>query len=96
MRLRTWLRALATAAAFTLVGVTLMTLPWLPDWNRNFFSGNSRAWYSVWINPYFRGAVSGVGVLNLWVSFLEVYYLLRGGRRREPAGGSLAGPPRSG
>jgi len=94
--LMAWLRAMLTAAAFTVVGLMLMALPWLPDWNQNFFSGSSRQWYSIWINPYFRGAVSGVGVVNLCVSFLEVYHLLRGGRRRAPAGGTFADPPESG
>ena len=81
-----------TATAFTVVGVMLVALPWLPDWNLNFFSGSSRGWYSIWVNPYFRGAVSGVGVLNLCVSFLELYYLLRGGERRPPAGDSPVNP----
>ncbi len=42
-----------------------------------YFSGTSRTWYSIWMNTYFRGAVSGVGVLNLYISFLELLALLR-------------------
>jgi hypothetical protein len=45
----------------------LVLLPWTPAWDQNFFSGWSPGWYAVWVNPYFRGAVSGVGALNLYV-----------------------------
>jgi len=79
--LRRWLRAFLTAWLYALVGMMLTALPWLPDWDQNYFSGSSRAWYSLWMNPYFRGAVSGIGVVNLCVCVLEVYGLLRGGRR---------------
>ena len=79
--LRRWLRAFLAALAYAVVGMLLSALPWLPDWDQNYFSGNSPEWYSLWMNAYFRGAVSGVGVVNLCVCVLEVYGLLRGGKR---------------
>lgn len=72
-----WLAGLAAAAVCTVVGTLLAMLPWLPIWEQNTFSGTSRTWYSLWMNPYFRGAVSGVGILNLYLSFLELAALLR-------------------
>jgi hypothetical protein len=33
------------------------------------------------MNPYFRGAISGIGLVNLYVSFGELLKLMRGGRR---------------
>ena len=72
-----WLAGLATAAVCTVVGTLLAMLPWLPIWEQNSFSGTNRTWYSIWMNPYFRGAVSGVGILNLYLSFLELLALLR-------------------
>jgi hypothetical protein len=69
---------LLTAAVCTMVGTLLVLLPWLTSWGQNLFSGSSAGWYAVWMNPYFRGAVSGVGVLNLYISFLELLRLVRG------------------
>jgi len=41
------------------------------------FSRMVPQWYGVWISPYMRGAVSGVGLLNLWVALSEVMSLRR-------------------
>jgi hypothetical protein len=73
-----WLRRLLTCFLFTLVGTLLMVVPWMAGWDQNFFSGSRPGWYSLWMNPYFRGAISGVGMLNLVVSFLELFHLLHG------------------
>lgn len=80
-RARRWVAGLMVAFVYTLLGTVLVLLPWLPNWDQNYFSGSSRGWYSLWMNPYFRGAVSGVGVLNLCISFLELMQLMRRGRR---------------
>lgn len=77
-RWRRWAWSLLLAFAFTTLGTLLLILPWLPNWGQNYFSGSSRKWYEVWMNPYFRGAISGVGVINLLVSFSELYALFRG------------------
>ena len=69
------MRIFLGAFLYGLVGAGLTILPWLPDWDQNYLSGNSRQWYSVWMNPYFRGAISAVGVANLCVSFLELLEL---------------------
>lgn len=79
-RWRRWVFGLAAVFACTVVGTLLALLPWLPSWDMNYFSGSSRGWYSVWMNSYFRGAISGVGVLNLYLSFLELLGLARGSR----------------
>ncbi len=74
---RQWIVSLAAACGYTVVGVLLAFLPWLPGWDQNYFSGGSHGWFSVWMNPYFRGAVSGVGILNLYLSFLELLGLVK-------------------
>ena len=75
-----WIIGFLSAFLYTSMGVLLVLLPWLPSWSQNYFSGGSLGWYSVWMNPYFRGAISGVGVLNLSVSFLELFRLMRSGK----------------
>lgn len=57
------------------VGIFLVAYPWSQYWNSNYFSWLSPAWRELWINPYFRGAVSGLGMANLYLSVLEVFRL---------------------
>ncbi len=77
-RWRRRLAGLALAFVYTVVGALLGLLPWLPDWDQNYFSGTNPGWYAIWMSSYFRGAISGVGVVNLCISFLELLDLLRG------------------
>jgi hypothetical protein len=79
-RWRRWATGFLLAFLYTLLGTTLALVPWLPSWDQNYFSGTSPGWYSIWMNPYFRGTISGVGVVNLCISFLELLELLRGVR----------------
>ena len=58
------------------VGCFLVVFPWIGDvWENNFFSFLLHRGY--WDNAYFRGAVSGLGVVNLYVSFVEILRLRR-------------------
>jgi len=58
------------------IGSFLLVFPWLGDvWGHNFFSSLLQRGY--WQNPYFRGAVSGLGVVNLYICFLEIVRLRR-------------------
>jgi hypothetical protein len=63
------------------IGTFLLIFPWwgLPGWDapweNNFFSSLLRHGY--WNNPYFRGAVSGLGVVNLYSCFVEILRLRR-------------------
>ena len=59
------------------MGVFLVAFPWSSYWNSNYFSQLTPEWYGLWINPYFRGAVSGLGLVNLYLSLLEVFRLQR-------------------
>jgi hypothetical protein len=34
-------------------------------------------WRKMWMSPYFRGAVSGLGVVNIYISLLEVAAIRR-------------------
>ena len=64
------------------IGLFLIIYPWLDAWPINRFAtfgGETLAtatfadfWRQMWISPYFRGAVSGLGVVNIYISLLEV------------------------
>jgi hypothetical protein len=68
--------AIATAVFCFELGVFLVIYPWVNDWDVN--AGLIPLWArTVWLNPWFRGAVSGLGFLNMYISFLEVFRLKR-------------------
>jgi hypothetical protein len=63
------------------IGLFLMAFPWTEYWERNFFSHIVPEWHRFWDNSYVKGAVSGLGVLNVYISLLEIFNLRRSGRR---------------
>ncbi len=63
------------------IGLFLVIFPWTPFWDTNYFGGMIPRWHEVWDNLYFRGAVSGLGVVNLYIAVLELYRLRRFARR---------------
>ena len=59
-------------AFFVEVGLLLIVLPWLPYWDRNYFAYAWPPLRLVLINDFVRGAVSGLGVLNLAAGLSEL------------------------
>ena len=59
------------------IGVFLLVFPWLDFWDQNYLATAAPMLRRLWANPYFRGAVSGVGFINLYISFSEVFRLRR-------------------
>lgn len=62
------------------LGLFLLIYPWTGYWSQNYFSWlvsgpYQLTWHSTWSNPWFRGAVSGVGLANLWIAIAEVFRL---------------------
>lgn len=59
------------------LGVFLLLFPWIPYWDHHYSYLLPRFLRPIWNDPYFRGAVSGVGLLNIYISFVEVFRLRR-------------------
>ena len=59
------------------VGIFLVVFPWTPWWEGNYFAGLVPRWHAYWDNLYVRGAISGLGVVNLYISFIEALRLRR-------------------
>ncbi len=53
------------------VGAFLLVFPWMPYWGDNYFFTLLGSWQPVVMSPYFRGAVSGLGALNLYLAIIE-------------------------
>jgi hypothetical protein len=65
-------RALLVVLAFEM-GALLLYLPWSGYWEQNYFLSHYPSLIPVVLHPSFRGAVSGVGVLDIllaigWIS----------------------------
>jgi hypothetical protein len=69
------------------IGIFLTLLPWIPqgtlglsDWGNNYFllyATRKTGWYSlqsVVASGWVRGAVSGVGLLNIGIAFWEIFH----------------------
>jgi hypothetical protein len=63
------------------VGVFLLIFPWMEYWNNNSIAAFAPWMRDIWASPYFRGALSGLGVINIYISLAEVARL-----RRPPPG----------
>ena len=59
------------------IGVFLLCFPWLDLWKQNYFSTLGPGWAALWSNPYFRGAISGLGLVNIGISLAEAFRLRR-------------------
>jgi hypothetical protein len=56
---------------FLEIGLFLAAFPWSPAWKENLLVG-----YFPWLRPvflsyYLRGAVSGLGLVNLWMGIAQ-------------------------
>ena len=61
------------------MGLFLVIFPWTDYWdNFTAFAGH---WRHYCDNLYVRGAISGVGIVNLYISLAEVFRLRRFARR---------------
>ena len=57
-------RALLVVLAFEM-GALLLYLPWSLYWEQNYFLSHFPSLLPIVLHPTFRGAVSGVGVLDI-------------------------------
>lgn len=49
-----------------------MLIPWSAFWERNYFADWSAALKALLISNYTRGAISGLGLVNVWVALAEL------------------------
>ena len=64
------------------VGAFLTVFPWTPQWDNNAVASLFPWLRDFWSNSYFRGAVSGLGLLNIYISLGEVSRLRKSGGPR--------------
>ena len=62
------------------IGLFLVIFPWMDSWTLNYFQGLSAGFESLWDEPSFRGLVTGLGFVNIYISLLQVARLFRSKR----------------
>jgi hypothetical protein len=59
------------------LGLFLVIFPWQDSWSFNYFQGVSPAIENIWDEPSFRGLLTGLGLVNIYISLLQVIRLFR-------------------
>jgi hypothetical protein len=78
-------RRLVFVALFLEVGLLLVVLPWSGFWDRNYFGFALPGLRPFITNNFVRGAVTGLGVVNLLAGLTELMLLFAGrGRQHAP------------
>jgi hypothetical protein len=52
---------------FLEIGLLLVIVPWTANWDHNYFLQRLPELRGWLLSPFARGAVSGLGLLNLWM-----------------------------
>jgi hypothetical protein len=63
---------LLSVLSSALVGVFLVLAPWTPWWDTNVILQANRTLRTVLLSEFTRGAVSGLGLVNLLLAVLDL------------------------
>jgi hypothetical protein len=79
LRRRLWV-VLFAIFAFE-IGSFLVVFPWMDSWSLNhlpsFFPSYQIGLQDLWDDPYFRGALSCLGLINVYIALREIVQLIR-------------------
>lgn len=53
------------------LGLFLVIFPWLGAWELNWVPVHSPTFSDLWMSRYFRGVISGLGLLNIYIGCHE-------------------------
>ena len=70
------MKRLILVAFFLEVGFLLIVVPWSAFWERNYFAQTSPVVLDVITNNFVRGAISGLGLVNVCVGVVELVAVL--------------------
>jgi hypothetical protein len=83
------MRRLVYVAFFLEVGLLLIILPWSAFWERNYFADASPWIHMAVMNNFVRGAISGLGLVNLVAGFADLALIFVARERHDvPVGDS--------
>ena len=70
-------------AFFLEVGLLLVVLPWSVFWDRNYFATAWPALRPLLTSNFIRGAVTGLGFVNLYAGFADLAVIFAARERRD-------------
>ena len=59
------------------IGTFLVVFPWTENWNLNYFQTVTPSLQGLWYSPSFRGALTGLGFVNIYIACLQVAHSFR-------------------
>ncbi|MSO29600.1 MAG: hypothetical protein EXQ48_01470 [Acidobacteria bacterium] len=86
------MRRLLLIAFFLEVGFVLIVVPWSSYWDRNYFAQALPFLHSMITNNFVRGAVSGLGVINVASGVSELVALMLSRDVERPVPSDVEGP----
>ncbi len=84
------LRRLVYVAFFIEVGLLLIIVPWSAFWDRNYFTSLWPALRPIVNSNFVRGAVTGLGVVNVCAGLADLTLVFAARERRGPTVGEPA------
>jgi hypothetical protein len=69
-------KRLFIVAFFFEFGIALIVVPWSSFWDRNYFAETVPVIHTIIKNNFVRGAVTGLGIINLASGLVELISLL--------------------
>jgi len=70
-------RRLLIVALLIEAGLLLIVIPWSAYWERNYFAQMSPLINAIVANNYIRGAITGLGAVNLLAALADLAVLVR-------------------
>jgi hypothetical protein len=70
------MKRLLLIAFFFEIGFVLIVIPWSAFWDRNYFAQMAPTLGAVITNNFFRGGVSGLGVINILAGMSDLIALV--------------------
>ena len=70
------MKRLVIVAFFFEFGFALLIVPWSAFWDRNYFGEMVPVLHAMMTNNFVRGAVSGLGLINLLAGVAELVSML--------------------
>ncbi len=59
------------------IGLLLFVFPWVSLWSKNYFVDHFPLFALIARNYFLRGAVSGIGLADVWLAFFELWRFRR-------------------
>ncbi len=72
-------------AFFFEIGLVLIVIPWSAFWDRNYFAQLAPPLEALITNNFVRGAVSGLGMINVSVGLVELVSIVLARASDRPA-----------